>query len=97
VSVAVGDVNGDGNADLAVANGGRGTDTDVCHFRGGPAASVSVLLGNGGGVFLHEASYALLNDPCDVAIADLDGDSKPELVVPVSRSKAVAVMVNETG
>src|SRR5262249_4517674 len=60
-SVAIGDLNGDGRLDLAVANGGH---------------SISVLLGQAGGGFLTLTPRALssLNNPSSVALGDLNGD-----------------------
>jgi N-acetylneuraminic acid mutarotase len=66
-SVAVGDFNGDGIPDLAVANG---DDT------------VTILLGNGDGTFTAApASPATGNAPQSVAVGDLNGDGKPDLAV----------------
>ena len=65
-SVAIGDLNGDGIADLATANISTST--------------VSVLLGNGDGTFRTHVDYATDNNPFWVAIGDLNGDGKPDLV-----------------
>jgi len=65
-SVAVGDFNGDGRADLAVA------DVD---------GSVSVLPGNGDGTFQAPVNYAAGNFPYSVAVGDFNGDGKPDLAV----------------
>jgi hypothetical protein len=65
VSVAVGDFNGDGIPDLAVAGYG----------------GVSVLLGQGDGTFLTAQSYATGNGPVSVAVGDFNGDGKPDLAV----------------
>src|SRR5262245_57681886 len=59
-SVAVGDVNRDGNLDLATANGGRN--------------NVSVLLGNGSGGFGPPASYGAGSQPNFVAVGDFNRD-----------------------
>ena len=66
-SVAVGDFNGDGILDLAVANRYQNT--------------VSVLLGQGDGTFLPAQSYAAGIYPRSVAVGDFNGDGKPDLAV----------------
>ena len=76
VSLAVADLNGDGIPDVAVTNAcGRTTD---CSGIG----SVAILLGNGRGGFQSEITYGTAGQlPSSVAIADLNGDGKPDLVI----------------
>jgi hypothetical protein len=71
-SVAVGDFNGDGILDLAVAN-----NLDPHRASG----SVSVLLGNGDGTFQPQVKYHVGRYPMAVAVGDLNGDGKPDLAV----------------
>ena len=80
-SVAIGDLNGDGKPDLAVAN--RGSNT------------VSVLLGNGDGTFTAKVDYGTGGDPHSVAIGDLNGDGKPDLAVASSGSSTVSVLLGK--
>ena len=79
-SVAIGDVDGDGNADLAVAN----------HV----SNNVSVLLNNGNGTFAAAVSYATGSGPASVAIGDVNGDGKADLAVANIGSRTVSVLLN---
>jgi hypothetical protein len=72
----VGDINGDGNPDLAVAN--RGSN-DV-------PGSVSVLLGNGDGTFQAPLNLAVDSGPNSVAVGDFNGDGKLDLATANSGS-----------
>jgi len=75
-AVRIADVNGDGLADIVVANLGPGTD-------GIGSPGVSVLLQDAAypGSFLPPVTYATQTQAVDVAVADLNGDGKPDLVV----------------
>jgi len=77
-TVAVADVNGDGNPDLAVS----AFCADVEHC-GGTSGFLRVFLGYGNGAFqvppLEYSSGAVWTEA--VAVADLNGDRRPDLVV----------------
>ncbi len=66
-AIVVGDFNGDGKPDLAVANSG--------------SANVSVLLGNGDGSFQAAKNFATGGSPNSIAVGDFNGDGKLDLVV----------------
>src|SRR6476646_7326996 len=66
-SLAVGDFNGDGKLDLAVANTSGN--------------SVSVLLGSGDGTFHAHVDYPTGNHPGSVAVGDFNADGKPDLAL----------------
>jgi hypothetical protein len=82
IFIAVADVNLDGIPDLVLTNCGNLT-TEVCPGEG----SVGVLLGNGDGTFQPAVSYDSGADyPRSVAIADVNGDGIPDLIVANSES-----------
>ena len=66
VSLAIGDLNGDGYLDLATANS---------------AGTVSVLLGAGTGSFGPATDYAAGLDPTTIALADVNGDGHGDIAV----------------
>jgi len=76
LSVAVADMNGDGKPDLVVTN--CSTTTNCNNY--GPG-SVAVLLGNGDGTFQTAVVYPTGGDPGSVAVGDLKGDGKLDVVV----------------
>ncbi len=80
VSIAVGDFNGDGSLDLAVA-GLLGT------------TQVSVLIGNGDGTFQPAVNYAVGNQPRSVAVGDFNNDGKVDLVTANALSNNVSVLL----
>jgi len=68
-SLAVADLNGDGSPDIVA-------------FSPGPANAVSVLLNNGDGTFAQELKYHSGGVvPSGLAIADVNGDGRPDLVL----------------
>jgi hypothetical protein len=79
-SVAIGNLNGDGFADLAVANSGSN--------------NVSVLLGDGAGSFGAATNFAVGSSPRSVAIGNLNGDGFADLAVANSGSNNVSVLLN---
>jgi len=73
-SVAVGDFNGDGKADLAIAN--------QCPQNNCTTSAVSVLLGNGDGTFQTARNYSTGGyEAYAVAVGDVNNDGKTDLVV----------------
>ena len=75
-SVAIADVNGDGKPDLIVSN--------LCEVSGCSSlvGAVGVLLGNGDGTFQAPVAYNSGGYYAySVAVADVNGDDKPDIVV----------------
>jgi hypothetical protein len=80
-SVAIGDLNGDDNLDLATANTWY--------------SEVSVLLGNGDGTFQDALNLGGYDDADSVAIGDLNGDGNLDLAVASYYSGGVSVLINK--
>jgi hypothetical protein len=78
-SVAVGDVNGDGHLDIAVAND--------------HGNNVTVLLGNGDGTFPATRNFPVGRAPVSVAVGDFNRDGVPDLVTANSGSDNVSVLL----
>jgi hypothetical protein len=85
-SVAIGDLDGDGKPDLAVANSGSNT---VSVFRN-TSTSGSIVAGS----FAAKVDFTTGTQPNSVAIGDLDGNGKPDLAVANFGSASVSVFRN---
>jgi hypothetical protein len=81
-AIVIADLNGDGNNDVAVANTGAlaGICPPTCNISGG---GVSVFLQSPStpGHFLAAANYSSDHQVLSVAVADMNGDGRPDLVI----------------
>jgi gliding motility-associated-like protein len=85
-SVAIGDLDGDGKPDLAVANG---SNSSVSLLRN-TATSGSITAGS----FAAKVDFTTGGSPSGIVIGDLDGDGKPDLAVANAGSSTVSVLRN---
>jgi len=79
ISLAVGDFNGDGFQDLAVANTNSNT--------------VSILLGEGNGTFQQQKQYTVGDGPFYVTTGDFNGDGVLDLAVVNTNDSTVSVLL----
>jgi hypothetical protein len=82
---ALADINNDGIPDLVV---GRTYGATVTF-----GSTVSVFLDNGDGTFQPAQTYAVGSDPDAVAVTDLNGDGKPDLIVANGYDNTVSVLL----
>ena len=87
ISVAVADLNGDGKPDLVVANYGSNTVSVLLNTTTPGAATPS---------FAAKQDFTTGSDPCSVAVGDINGDGKPDLVVANMAFQHVSVLLNTT-
>jgi hypothetical protein len=88
-SVAIGDLDGDGKPDLAVANSGTNTVSVLRNTSTSGSVTASSFAG--------EVEFTSGGNPYSVAIGDIDGDSKPELVTANNNVNTLSVMLNTVG
>jgi Tfp pilus tip-associated adhesin PilY1 len=88
VTVAVADLNGDGNPDVVV---------ESPFIYSGGNGSVAVLLGNGDGTFQPYMSYAAGMVPNSVAVTDLNGDHILDLATGTTGSIVAVLLGNGDG
>ena len=79
-SVITGDLDGDWDIDLAVANYSSNT--------------VSILLNNGSGGFTQSSTLSVESNPRSVTAGDLDGDGDLDLAVVIEYSNTVLILLN---
>ncbi|HMF42638.1 MAG TPA: VCBS repeat-containing protein, partial [Polyangia bacterium] len=79
--LAMADLNGDGKADLAVANDAA-------------ASNLAVFLNNGDGTFAPRVSYPAGAHAHALAVGDLNGDGNPDVAVAAETDDAFSVYLN---
>lgn len=81
--IAIADVNRDGKPDLIVANGDD--------------SSISVLLGDGKGNFTPApgSPFACGKGPNDIAVADMNGDGNPDLVIANTGTPYITILLGD--
>jgi hypothetical protein len=79
-AIVSGDLNGDGNMDVAVADSG--------------SANISVFLNNANGTLATAVSYTVGTVPSKLTMADIDGDGHLDILVANTGSDNVSVLVN---
>jgi hypothetical protein len=85
-AIAAGDLNGDGRQDLVVVNG-CGSDASCSG-----AGTASVFLANPDGTYQAASTIPLGNGPVSVALADLNGDKKLDLLALNRNDKTLMVL-----
>ncbi len=86
-SVSIGDMNGDGMADLAVVNGSSNSISVLLNTASPGAATPS---------FASKTDFNTGSLPYSVSVGDINGDGMPDLAVANIMSNTVSVLLNTT-
>jgi FG-GAP-like repeat len=92
-AVVMGDFNGDGATDIAVANRGTYDDTCGCY----PTGSVSVLLNDGTGRLGAPAPHLVGGNPQAIVAADFNGDGVLDLATANKAANDVSILIGTGG
>jgi FG-GAP-like repeat/FG-GAP repeat len=84
IGLAIGDFNGDGHPDLAVADYGLSQQ---------PSSTVSILFGNGDGTFQAPVAVAAASQPKSITVADFNGDGYADMAVTAYSSGDILVLL----
>ena len=86
-SVSIGDINGDGKPDLAVANYSSSTVSILLNTTANGATTPT---------FAPKVDFITGSRPTSVSIGDINGDGKPDLAVANYSSSTVSILLNTT-
>ncbi|MFI5192755.1 MAG: FG-GAP-like repeat-containing protein [Chitinophagales bacterium] len=86
--IAIADLDGDGNPDIAVVNFNSGNASSVSVFRN---TSINGVLSLG-----TKTDYASGNGSIGISIADMNGDGKPDLIISSGNSGIFSIFLNTT-
>ncbi len=87
--VVVDDMDGDGKVDIIVANWGTGANS-FSLFRN--LSTVGTLTASS---FAAKVDYAVASSPRWIAVGDIDGDTRPDIIVTRATANAVTVFKNQ--